>query len=215
MTTVLLPDHPKRLAFARFWKNPVPNTKLYFSDEKMFVANDLGCRTQFVRPGEAPLPRQNSRWPSSRLMAWMVIGPGFKHLVIFSAKERLNAETYISKCLGDREFLQEIRQEGAILQQDGAACHRAAPTKLFIRKMKIDLMEDWPPRSPDLNPCELAWSVMQSHVTRANPVTEQELQGAILAAFASLTLDYINRLIQEFYTRCARIVALRGAPWRP
>jgi len=53
-----------------------------------------------------------------------------------------------------------------ILQQDGAGTHRSGFTKSYLKSEKIELLEDWPAQSPDINPIEDIWGGWQRKLTR-------------------------------------------------
>ena len=59
--------------------------------------------------------------------------------------------------MGDEPFL---------FMQDGAPAHKAKLTQQWLRDRNIPFIpqEEWPGNSPDLNPIENFWDILQQHV---------------------------------------------------
>ena len=48
--------------------------------------------------------------------------------------------------------------------QDGARCHTAGTTLDDIKRKNVHYISNWPPSSPDLNPIENFWALLQQRV---------------------------------------------------
>ena len=71
---------------------------------------------------------------------------------------------------------------------------------------------DWPARSPDLNPIEHAWDILQS-VISARPVQPralQELKDALVAEWSLIPQNLIQTLITSMSMRCRASIDARG-----
>lgn len=207
---VLLPDFGRRVEFCSTWMTLPSTERLIFTDEKVFTVNDYTTRTQWVAHEDELLTRDRSRWPCGRAMAWMAIGPDFKLLVLFDAKDRLTGSSYVSKCLSHPQLLAELKKPRRWLQQDGAACHKSREVRQFLKRHKVQHVEGWPPRSPDLNPVELAWAWLQREVGKLLPTSQEELEEAVITAFDAMPLSLINSLVGTFRKRCRTVVATGG-----
>lgn len=71
------------------------------------------------------------------------------------------AKSYID---ASQMALPHVWQPGRISQQDGAKIHTAKKTIKFFEDYGIDLIRDWPPYSPDLNPIEHFWGLLQKRL---------------------------------------------------
>ena len=99
-----------------------------------------------------------------------------------------------------------------MFMQDGAKPHTAKATYAYLRRKKVSLLENWPPRSPDLNPIENLWSIVERKVSEREvpPRTAEELIEAVHEEFNRVPVDTINDLVLGFNDRCARVAARDG-----
>lgn len=197
------------------------NDKLVFCDEKIFTTNDFSHRREWVRRGERPSGRVRARWPEARVHVFAAIGIGFRSITILPAKRpgskasaaddkqiafRLTKESYIRRCLAP--MAARLADEDRILVQDGAGCHKAALK--YLADKGIELLADWPARSPDLNVIENLWHIMASDVSIKFPTCRTTLVSAIRAAFNDISEAYIKELVLSFPGRCREVVKRGG-----
>ncbi|WAR26129.1 TCB2-like protein [Mya arenaria] len=76
-------------------------------------------------------------------------------------------------------FIQRAYPEGHRFQQDNDPKHRSKLARDFMRDNGIHWMDDWPSESPDLNPIEMVWASLKTHVYRRACSTVDELLAAI------------------------------------
>ena len=88
--------------------------------------------------------------------------------------------------------------ENFILMDDNARAHRARITDQYLEQATIVCME-WPARSPDLNPIEYAWDMLQTAVSSSpvQPASVQELRQALLEEWDQIPQCKIRRLISS------------------
>ena len=93
--------------------------------------------------------------------------------------------------------------ENFILMDDNARAHRARITDQYLEQATIVRME-WPARSPDLNPVEHAWDMLQTAVSSrpVQPASVQELKQALLEEWDQIPQYKIRRLISSMRRRC-------------
>jgi hypothetical protein len=107
-------------------------------------------------------------------------------------------------------------------QQDGAPAHTANDTKAFLldvfgeRVISHGFHHEWPPRSPDLTPCDFhLWGDVQEIVYREGPFNDvASLQNAIIAAFQNirhLKMDHVNNAVLSVPQRMMQCISLEGA----
>lgn len=60
--------------------------------------------------------------------------------------------------------------------QDNARPHVSVETKAVLKELEIDLLDHWPPYSPDLNNIEVIWAIMGKRVEMMKPKSIQKVQ---------------------------------------
>ena len=107
--------------------------------------------------------------------------------------------------------------------QDGAPAHVATETKFLLssvfdsRVISRDFPCEWPPRSPDLTPCDYyLWGVVKDIVYRERRVFDNvaDLQDAIIQAFRMIRedkMDDLTRAVQAVPSRLEMCVSLCGS----
>lgn len=205
--TVSTDDYTRRLEAALRFKQLRPQ-RIVFSDEKTFTNNDFTCRTEWVKPGETPQPMERRRWPCT-IMVWGAIGFDFKHLVLMPKGQAVTADLYKRRCLQGR-IVTHLVANDLFLMQDGAGAHRAGSTMNYLESKGAKVLEGWPARSPDLNPIETLWALMQTRVSLLVPRTEDELITAINRAWEEVPMSTVNALVMSFQRRCSKVIVNKG-----
>ena len=209
-------DFARRLSFAcRVIKRGLRGQDIIFSDEKLFTTNDYCGRTMWVKDGDHPLPRENARWPT-KLMVWGAIGHGYRCLKILRNRggsdqegARLTSATYKRRIL-QGEVVEHLRTAGKVFMQDGAACHTAGATMRYLEGKDVEVLTGWPARSPDLNPIERLWAILQLRVSRHHPHSMDDLEAAVVEEWNKLQTSTIDGVIDDFDTRVRTVKAVDG-----
>lgn len=193
---------------------------LLFTDEKWFDSNDMGVRHQYLHSSQkrSILPREHAQAPC-KVMVWGCIGVGFKMLVVIRfpevGKRSLKSEEYVAQCivpLGKK--LKQKRLKNRVLMQDGALIHWTPAVRTAVETLgreTVTLLEGWPAHSPDMNPLEHLWSLLQSRVSERGPWSEEELEEYVLDEFGKIPQKMVDDYVRSFDARCRECVAARGA----
>jgi len=98
-----------------------------------------------------------------------------------------------------------------ILMDDNARPHRAMVTNEYLQAETIVRME-WPARSPDLNPIEHVWDMLQVAISArpVKPITIQDLRQALLEEWVRIPQDSIRGLISSIRKRCKSVINANG-----
>ena len=96
--------------------------------------------------------------------------------------------------------------ENFILMDDNARAHTARITDQYLEQVTVVRME-WPARSPDLNPIEHAWDMLQTAASSrpVQPASVQGLRQALLEEWDQIPQYKIRRLISSMRRRCHAI----------
>ena len=102
-----------------------------------------------------------------------------------------------------------------ILMDDNARPHRARIGNEYLQRETIEGM-DWPAKSPDLNPIEHAWDILQHRISnRQNqPNSLQELADALVDEWSRISQVEFQTLIRIFQNRCRKVIRARGGHTR-
>lgn len=218
-----VPTHPykERTEFCRKWsavdKKTVEEAKyLCFSDEHEVTTNSHGSRLQWIIPEkEMVLPRvkQDTR-NLPRFMIWAAIGFNYRSkCVILPIKDeatgkgwRMNADKYIELCL-TKDFISASKKHKFVFMQDGARCHTAKLSMEHLRASGVVVLPFWPPHSPDLNPIENLWALLDDLIAQRGPTTLDELKKATLEAWDSIPVSTMNKFVLSFQHKCRNTVA--------
>ena len=139
-------------------------------------------------------------------------GKGRLHFVDESAK--VDSAYYVGRLLPSLvDDCTRLLPSGYIFQQDGAPTHtaRATPNCLQTNCPDFIAKDQWPPNSPDLNPCVLCLCLCYQAVSGAmleayhkrhpKPKTIAELKEVLQVIWDSLPQGPIDKAIKEFSKR--------------
>lgn len=201
-------DAPRRLKFAREELRlgaGALRTRL-FSDEKIFDCAVPTSRKAWVRKGSRPRPRREERWSPS-VHAWAVIGIDVRCIIFFESGS-VTKERYIAEVL--KPALPIISAPGVTFMQDGARAHTAAQTLTYLERRGVKWLRNWPARSPDLNPIENVWGILQRRVATCGPTTREELKQFVEREFLAIPAEEINRTAGSYGAKLKRCVKNAG-----
>ncbi len=215
-------DWPRRMEFAKFFLD-LPENALdcfIFSDESIFLLKQK-------------VNRQNTRlWLSSKpddlielplfdeqVMVWCgmsahkVYGPYF-------FETNVNQHNYLDM-LKDFFWEKHRKVQGYsqfYFQQDGARPHIANDVQSWLTERFGDRFINkkmWPPRSPDLNPCDyFLWGYLKSKVYYPAPQTLDELKSNISEEIKKINSDMLKSSILSLRKRCQFLLDNGGAQYK-
>lgn len=99
-------------------------------------------------------------------------------------------------------------------QQDGASPHKATIVQNWLKSKFHDKFVDkkkWPPRSPDLNPCDFfLWGYLKSLVYNPLPKTLDDLKANIEREIKKINVQIFKSTFENLKNRCDLIIKAKG-----
>ena len=104
-----------------------------------------------------------------------------------------------------------LNRQRELFQQDNARPHTARVTRDFLTNENVTVLP-WPSKSPDLNPIEHLWDVLDRRVRQRNPApqTLQQLAIALEAEWTAIPQQQIQRLIRSMPRWCRAVLDSNG-----
>ena len=97
--------------------------------------------------------------------------------------------------------------------QDGDRAHTSSAKFKYLSTKGIEFIQDWPARSPDLNPIENLCAEVQRRVWASSyPETEAELRRAVEREWERIPQSTVDEYVLSFVRRLERCSANRGGP---
>ena len=113
---------------------------------------------------------------------------------------RLNSASYVTILSAALpQFIEDEfgDQDGDyFFMQDNAPCHKAKSTIAWLQNQQIPLLP-WPPTSPDLNPIENIWSIIDQKLTKMKISSIPEMKEAIKKIWFDIEPDTWSSLVDS------------------
>ena len=108
------------------------------------------------------------------------------------------------------QALQQIGVNGG-LQDDYITIHRTRLVNVYIQQAQVTRMH-WPSNSPDLNPAEHVWGILDHRLRDHNPPSRnlQHLLAMLQVEWVAFSQRYTAKLIRSMRNRCLECSANRG-----
>ena len=190
------------------WKN------LHFSDESRFNLFKCDGRKKVWRlPGERFLDAcvwEKVKHDGGGKMVWGFISwDGVMELV--EVKGSMDTKQYLEVLQG--HYLEYHHQDtNNIFQQDGAPCHTSKKAQQWFEEKGVTV-SDWPAQSPDLNPIEDIWNILDKAIRARErlPTSLRQLMDALIEEWQKIPIDVVRKLYEGMPTRMQAVIAAEGS----
>lgn len=208
----------KRLSFAEGYKNWTPEQweQVLFSDEKTFYADGFCGRVWVRRPvGEALNPEYTVHKQAHPLKtgAWACFcaaGPGYLKMYEENMDAALMKNVLSTELVASAKLHFNVdAAEPWHLLHDNDKKFKSNLVTAWIHNAGVSTL-DFPPYSPDLNPIENLWQIVQRAVDLHHTKTRPELEAAILREWSALSPDLCRTLTRSMPTRIAAVIDANG-----
>lgn len=226
----------QRIAFAlanlnRDWRN------VMFTDRKKFLCRSPGApvpRGAYVERGDPRprVPKVNRPWALNIYLGLTLHGVTRPHVVAgsdshkgsYTNKKGQPAKNITAAQYTDvltqtfvpegRRLLLQKRGSTWVLMQDGDPTHKCAftviPSTSDGAAGLVTVLPDWPPHSPDLNPIENLWAIVDAAVQSKGCKTRSEWEAAVLAECAAFPLATIRAMYNGMRGRMEQVLEREG-----
>lgn len=188
--------------------------RIIFSDEKKWNLDGPDNACYYFHDIRKPKRYRGHRQAGGgSVMTWGGFGCHGKTPIVFISGNQ-NSVDYQNTL---DEFLSpvfdDLADHPSIFQQDGASIHTAHSTMAWFFERRV-LRLQWPSRSPDLNPMENLWAILEQTVYHNGKIYSHvaDLKVAITAAWAGVTVATLRHLVESMPRRMQAVIVAKGGP---
>ncbi len=145
------------------------------------------------------------------IFSWNTLGP------LVPTEHCLNPTAYLS-FVADHVHpftTTEYPSSDVYVQQDNAPCPKAQIiSDWFLEHDNEFTLFKWPPQSPDLNPIEHLWDVVEReiHIMDVQPTNLQQLRDAIMPIWTKISEECFQQIVESMPRRIKAVLKAKGGP---
>lgn len=221
-------DSERRIEFCQWILQRIhlaPNfvSTILFTDESRFTNNGMFNRnnTRYWSRENENLIIEGNFQERFGVNVWAgIVGEHLVGPILFEG--HLNGNRYLDFLQNDIEgHIQNLPlnlQENLYFMQDGAPPHNARQVTDYLEnRFGNNVIANrgpirWPPRSPDLTPCDyFLWAHLKNMVYRTPPTNLEDLENRIIRAFQSITPAMLANVLRENLERFNKCLEVAGS----
>ena len=205
----LTEDHKlKRIAFAqahltdRLWR------RTFFLDESTFQA--FPVKKYCYQDPKNRITKPQPKHPPKINAITMISYFGPTRIILF--EENLEAGLFVDFLKILVKDANKLYPEGSFrIYFDNDSKHTAHVVQRHIVENKLNVPNDWPSSSPDLNPIENTWGRLGTEIQKFTPKTLDDLKKRLRSLWKRfITQDYCKKLIESMHNRMQQVIERKG-----
>ena len=192
--------------YAHFTKDDWQN--VIFSDESTFCVLKRKNQVKIWRTDEERLHQdcieQLTTGNGGKLGIWGgICGQGPTEAKIYDGN--MNGELYCDVLAGElKRSIDKLRNKQKIIyQQDLAPWHKSKIVEKKIKTLKLNVL-NWAPRSCDLNPIEMIWSIIDKKLSAKSIYNKETLRQRLQDEWNNLDVELCQKLLNSMPDRIYR-----------
>ncbi|GBM10111.1 hypothetical protein AVEN_92930-1 [Araneus ventricosus] len=222
-------DYGKRMNYATFMQESMEDETMaerpIFSDESTFhISGKVNRYNSRMWGTEKPSTVIEHEYDSAKVNVFCAISSRKLYSPFFCSERSVTSNVYLDMI--EVWLMPQLDSDSTdyIFQQDGAPPHWSTEVRTFLNQRlpkrwigrSGDADDDfcsWPPRSPDLTPCDFfLWGYLKDRVyVPPMPKTIEELKVRICNAFASVTEQMLQNVWREMDYRLDIVHVTKGS----
>jgi transposase len=216
---ISLENQQKRLDWALLYRNWTISKwkRVLWTDEKIF--------TQFLSKSKSRVWRtSDEKFDTECLAPKVAHSPSRMFWGCFSSKGTGPLVPLFGRVTGQAHKItlqkhalptlkRHFPKHNGILQEDNARVHTSKIPRNFLASKGVELLP-WPANSPDLNPIENLWSIVEQKVHKRKPPPSSltQLERMVKEEWRAIDRDVIHNLIESMPRRIEAVIEANGGP---
>ena len=204
----------KRVAWAKTYLHKPTSFwhKVLFTDESPFGLRFKGRTTVWISGNNRYDPRYTlgTVKHDQKLNVWGCFtakGVGHLHRIFGNMDGPMYADIVKNHAIPSAAKL--FGKKKWVFQQDNDPKHTSKVAKGAMKAAGIELLP-WPSQSPDLNPIENLWSILDQRIKKRRCNTLPELMAALEKGWAELPQSLLTKLVESMPRRCQAVIDAGG-----
>lgn len=205
----------KRLQFAKKYVN-MPLSyweRVIWTDESKFeLKNQKRRQRVWCKSNERLLQKfcqATVKHGGGSLLVWGCFSyKGVGRLVKIDGK--MTGESYV-QLLKDNfsHSVRKMRMRRFVFQQDNDPKHTSRVAKQYFESKKWEILE-WPPQSPDLNPIEHLWGILDSKIPITSRTSLPSFWEGMQEGWEAIPEDVLRKLVESMPSRLQAVIENHG-----
>ncbi len=201
-------DKPKRVRFARAHLKDNDLRYVWWTDEKAVAIDEQG-RFCWAESRDDVEPREKDLVPKT-VRVWAGVSR-WGNSKLFRIPSGWDSPTYVNFLKKNAiPNLKSLSGGDFVFEHDGDGAHRGRVVKEYLAEADFQVLEDLPPRSPDIPIVEEEWKLLGDGVRNRSYKTLEGLWRAMRAAWNEISPETVQSLVDSVPNRLREIIRKNG-----